>query len=147
MPDPSSNSALNDLLILVYRSLLQYTMECWPWSDSGELGEQQAIDSLAAEQQALVARIAELLDQRGVVIDMGTYPDWSELHYVSLDSLLARLIDDEQAMLAAIERLHPALAGDSEGSALAGEIMAAERRHLSKLRDLAGARAKTPVPA
>jgi len=147
MPDPSSNSALNDLLILVYRSLLQYTMECWPWSDSGELSEEQAITTLAEEQQALVSRLAELLDRRGIVFDMGTYPDWSELHYVSLDSLLARLIDDEQAMVAAIERLQPALTGDSEGSALAGEILAAERRHLSKLREISAARAKSPVPA
>lgn len=147
MPDQSSNSALNDLLILVYRSLLQYTMECWPWSDDGETGEQQAIDALAGEQKALVERLAELLDHRGVMVDLGTYPDWSELHYVSLDSLLARLIQDEEAMLAAIERLRPALQTDAEGSALADEIVAAERRHLSKLREIAGARAKSPVPA
>lgn len=147
MPDQSSNSALNDLLILVYRSLLQYTMECWPWSDVGEAGEQQAIDALADEQKALVEKLAELLDERGVVVDPGTYPDWSELHYVSLDSLLARLIQDEEAMLAAIERLRPALQIDAEGTALADEIVAAERRHLSKICEIAGARAKTPVPA
>jgi len=147
MPDQASNSALNDLLILVYRSLLQYTMECWPWSDVGEAGEQQAIDALAGEQKDLVERLARLLDHRGVAVDLGTYPDWSELHYVSLDSLLARLIDDEEAMLAAIERLRPALQNDAEGNALADELVAAERRHLSKLREIAGARAKSPVPA
>lgn len=140
MPDETINSALNDLLILSYRSLLQYAMECGAWSDEDSSGEQQAVAAMAVEQQAIVGQIAELLDRRQFSIDFGTFPDWSEMHFVSLDYLLTKLITDEEALVAAIERTQPTLKADSVASALAFELLHVERQHLTRLRELAATR-------
>jgi hypothetical protein len=140
MPDVLPNRTLNEILILVYRSLLQYTVESWPWTDADGSDERQAIDEMAREQQAGIAEIAEMLDRRQVTVDFGTYPDWSELHFVSLDFFLGRLIDDESKLIAAIERAQPELQGDAEGAAAAASLLAAEWRHLERLRSMAAAR-------
>ncbi|MSR58733.1 MAG: hypothetical protein EXS05_13950 [Planctomycetaceae bacterium] len=136
MPDPHHNAALNDLLIQVYRSLLQYTVECWPWSDPDAEAEQEVISQMAAEQREVVANIAALLDHRQQTVDFGTYPDWSELHFVSLDYLLGKLIDDEEQLNAAIERAQPGLKPDPQGSALAFDLLYGEQKHLARLREL-----------
>ncbi len=144
MPDAQTNAALNDLLILSYRSLLQYTIECWPWTDPDDSAEQQAIAEMAREQQAVVARIADLLDRRQQSIDFGTYPDWSEMHFVSLDYLLIKLIADEENLIAAIEQAQPTLKADPTASALAFDLVHVERQHLTRLRELAASR-KAPM--
>lgn len=145
MPDPQHNAALNDLLIQVYRSLLQYTVECWPWSDPDAEAEQEVITQMAARQRAVVARIAELLDGRQQTVDFGTYPDWSELHFVSLDYLLGKLIDDEQQLIAAIERAQPGLKPDPQGSALAFDLLHGEQQNLGRLKELSAQRKSVAV--
>src|SRR5690606_15143659 len=118
MTDSQTNATLNDLLILIYRSLLQYAVECWPWSDPADEAEHDVIERLASEQKSGVARLATFLDQRQHPIDFGTYPDWSALHYVSLDSMLGQLIGDEAAIIAGAERALPTLKADPEASGL-----------------------------
>ncbi|HTI50478.1 MAG TPA: hypothetical protein VL475_05985 [Planctomycetaceae bacterium] len=140
MPDAQPNRTLNEILIQAYRSLLQYTIESWPWTDADGSAEQQAIDEMASEQKAAVAEIAELLDRRQITVDFGTYPDWSELHFVSLDYFLKKLIDDESQLIAAIEREQPGLRGDAEASAVIANLLAGERRRLERLRGMAAAR-------
>lgn len=144
MPDNDTNATLNDLLARAYRSLLQYAGECWPWASADESAEQQAVVDMSAEQKAVVARMVELLEAREWPIDFGNYPDFTPLHYVSLDFLLGRLIADEQELLAAIESSHNTLAADPEAAELAAELLAATKRHLSKLQELSAAH---PVPA
>lgn len=140
MPDVQPNSILNEILIQAYRSLLQYTVESWPWTDADGTAERQAIEEMAREQQAAIAAIAELLDRRQITVDFGTYPDWSELHFVSLDFFLGRLIDDETQLIAALERAQPGLRGDDEGAAAAADLLAGERRHLERLRGMVAGR-------
>jgi len=146
MPDARHNAVLNDLLICLYRSLLQYTIECWPWTDDSELEQRQAIEELATRQRAQVGRIVELLESRQYPIDFGQYPDWSELHYVALEYLLAKLIEDEANITASVERAQAALAEDTQGRHLAAEILLSEQRHFARLKELAAAQNRqTPV--
>jgi hypothetical protein len=142
----SPNAALNDLLIQVYRSLLQYAVECWPWADADEAPARNVVEELAHEQQAQASTIADLLDHRGWPVDFGTYPDWSELHYVSLDYLLMKIVADEEQLLSAIERARPSFDGDNEARTLATQLLEAERRRLARLREIWAAR-KAVVPA
>ncbi|MFN0051885.1 MAG: hypothetical protein ACKV0T_06820 [Planctomycetales bacterium] len=143
MSDAQKNAILNDLLIQVHRSLLQYTEECWPWTDLDQAAEHRAIQELAHQQRELVGRLARLLDQRQQTVDFGTYPDWSGLHYVSLDFLLARLIDDERQLIAAIERGRSAFENDPPAATLAVELLASQRNTLKRLEELAAARKAT----
>ncbi|MGQ0633520.1 MAG: ferritin-like domain-containing protein [Planctomycetaceae bacterium] len=137
MPDARHNAALNDLLVRLYRSLLQYAVECWPWTDETQADEHRAVEELAARQRVQVGRLAELLDERQWAIDFGNYPDWSELHYVSLDYLLQKLIDEQKAVVEQVKAAQAAVAGDAEGVAFVVEILVGEERHLAKLKELA----------
>lgn len=139
-----TSDILNRLLVRIYRGLLQYSVECWPWTDADESAEKRAVERMAAAQQAEVGRIVDLLNERGVAIDFGSYPDNSELHYVSLDYLVAKLVEDEAEIVAELEASRGQFAHDPEGARLAGELLAAEKGHLSQLGDLANSH---PVPA
>lgn len=145
-PHPQSNALLNDLLVQAYRSLLQYTIECWPWTDPDAVGEQETVRQMAEAQQAAVQELASLLDHRHVPIDFGTYPDWSGLHFVSLDYLLSKLIADETNLIARIEQALAALSTDLEAKAALRGLLQTELSNLGKLRELSAAR-KAAVPA
>jgi len=140
MPDAQQNELLNDLLVDAYGSLLQYAIECWPWTDPEDEAEQQTIAEMAAAQKAVVARISALLESRGYAIELGQYPDWSSLHFVSLDYLLGKLIADEEQLIAAIEQAQPTLKSDPEASAQAFDLLHMEKKHLARLREMAATR-------
>ena len=142
MMNQSSDDILNRLVPRVYRSLLQYTVECWPWTPSAESAdgispEQKAIEQMASRQQEFVGRLVDLLSRRGVVVDFDNYPDYSELHYVALDFLLGRLIADEQRLVAELETARGAIHNDPPAATLVVELIAAEKQNLVRLRELA----------
>ena len=140
MSDSSQNERLNAVLIRLHRCLLQYVEECWPWSGQGQSGERLAVQGLAREQQHFVGGLVDLLSSRGWPIDFGNYPtDFTDLHYVGLDYLLGRIADDEQTLVAFIELARAGSMGDSSATSLLSHLLDAERRHASRLRELAGA--------
>ena len=141
MADSNTGEILNRLMARLYRGLLQYAIDCWPWtsaseSDGAELPEQKAIEQMAARQKEFVARLVDLIIERGESPDFGTYPDNSELHYVALDYLLGKLVADEQDLIAEFEAARPELAHDADSLALVGEILSAEIEHVARLREL-----------
>jgi hypothetical protein len=138
MNELSPEQRLNQVLIRLYRSLLQYTAECWPWLDAGENGERQTLQQMAADQQAQVGRIVELLLNRGANVEFDNYPtEYTDLHYVALDYLLGQLIADEEELLAEIRDVQGDLATDREAVALLRDIAGLEQEHLQTLRTLA----------
>ncbi|MGE5193422.1 MAG: hypothetical protein ACM3U2_13085 [Deltaproteobacteria bacterium] len=150
MTDRTSNEILSRLVPRIYRSLLQYTVECWPWTPSaespdGKSPEQKAVEQLAARQQQFVGRLVDLLSRRAEAVDFDNYPDFSELHYVALDYLLGKLIADEQRLVSEVEAARGAIRNDPEAAGLISELIAAERENLTRLRDLA-AKAAAAVP-
>jgi len=151
MAGQNNTDVLNRLVERVYRCLLQYTVECWPWTPSAESAdgkspEQKAIEQMAARQQEFVGRLVELLSQRGQVADFGNYPDNSELHYVSLDYLVGKLIADEERLVTALESARDAVRNDPPAATLIVELLAAEKGNVTKLRELT-ATPSTKVPA
>ena len=147
MADQTVNDVLNHIVGCVYRSLLQYSIECSTWTTLSESAgavtpEQQAVEQMAARQQEFVGRLADLLAERGAAVDYDTYPDNSEMHYGSRDFLVGKIIEDEQYVVAQLEAAVKALAHDAEASALVSELLTAERGNLAKLRQLA---AKAPA--
>lgn len=136
-----ANDRLNDLLIDIGRSLLQYTSECWPWAAVGEENTQATLNRMAAEQRDVVGALAHLLDQRGYAIDFGSYPtDYTSLHYVAVDFLLRQLIANQQQVLKECESLANGTAADDDAKSLLDDIVLSERKHLSDLQQLATSR-------
>lgn len=134
----NANERLNDLLIDVGRSLLQYTSECWPWVAGNEQPLQTALERMAAEQRDVVTALADLLAERGHAIDFGTYPtEYTSLHYVAADFLLTQLVGNQQDVLAECESVARATPSDDEARSLLDDIVVSERKHLDELRVLA----------
>jgi hypothetical protein len=151
MTDQSHNEILNRLVPRLYRSLLQYTVECWPWTPSAEIPdgkspEQEAIEEMTARRQEFVSRLVDLLMQRGMAVDFDNYPDYSELHYVALDYLLGKLIADEEALLAELETARGTIRDDPPAATLLVELIVAEKENIRRLGELAG-KSVAAVPA
>jgi hypothetical protein len=147
MADQNHSDLLNRLLVRIYRGVMQYAVECWPWSAAADANgveppEQRAIEKMAARQQQFIGRLVGLLSKRRAAVDFGVYPDNSELHYVSLDYMIGKLIADEERLVAELESAQKGLQGDPEAAKLVAELLAAEKQHLAQLRDLA---AKAPA--
>ena len=136
-----SSEQLNDLLINVGRSLLQYTSESWPWTAVGEEVTHETLDRLAAEQRDVVAALTNLLTDRGEVIDFGSYPtDYTSLHYVDVDYLLSQLVLNQQAIVDQCDSItRQSNDGDTDHSLLS-DITLSERKHLEELESLQASR-------
>lgn len=130
------NELLNQVLVVMGRSLLQYSSDAWPWTGSGSTAPRAAVEALTAEQNSRVQRLAELLDGRGWTIDFGVFPDFTGLHYLSLAFVLPHLVESERAVVREIESALPRCAGDPAGSALLNEILPGERATLARLEEL-----------
>jgi len=139
------NEVLNRVLVVMGRSLLQYSADAWPWTGSGSTVPRATVESLTAEQSGRVRKLAELLDRRGWTIDFGVFPDFTGLHFLSLDFVLPRLVENQRAVVKEIEMAIPKCTGDPDGAALLLEILAGERSVLAKLEELS--RSKPTAPA
>jgi hypothetical protein len=132
------NDVLNGVLILLRRSLLQYAGEAWPWTGSGSDEPRSEIDQLIAAQSERVRKLAELLDGRRWTIDFGAFPDFTELHYLSLSFVLPHVVENERTIVRELELALPGCAGDSEATALVAETLVGESQALNRLQQLAG---------
>lgn len=137
MANHQINAQLNRLLIDVARSLLQYVGESWPRATSDQ---QRTLGRIVERQQQHIAALAELLEHRRWVIDVGRYPTeftTLNLHYVSLDFLLSRLVESERQLIARIEATLRDCRDDPEAAELVEQLLAEERENLQTLETLA----------
>lgn len=137
------DAALNDLLVTLGRSLLQYVGESWPWTGpgAGDLGA--PLVPLVERQKAHVRRLAELLDARRWPVDAGIYPaEYTDLHYLSLDYLLGLLVQSETAVLRQIEETLRRCEADEEARSLLQDAAADQRDIIERLKQLSA----TPRP-
>lgn len=141
------NPELNQLLIDLGRSLLQYVGECWPWTgtDGDDDGDQErtVIHQLVARQHVAVAQLADLLANRHWPIDFGTYPtEYTDLHYMALDFLLGQLIANERSLISELEAgIETTRYDDPQAAELLRDIISQERDNLAELQKLAAPRA------
>jgi len=83
---------LNNTLIQMACSFLQYGAESWPWVnvDSGFIEAQVRV--LAARQRQDVGEIVTLLTEREHYIDFGSFPtEYTDQQFLSLQVLISRL--------------------------------------------------------
>lgn len=130
------DAKLNDLLVDLGRSLLQYADESWPWSPGA--AQEREVRELAAQQREHVLSLAELLDARNWTVDFGGYPtDYTDLHFLSLGFFLPRLAEAQSAVVAELDEAVHRCADDAEAVELLRQILAGERAIAQKLTALA----------
>jgi len=139
------NELLNQVLIVMGRSLLQYSAQAWPWTGDGPAGPQSTVNGLIAEQSGRIGQLADLLDSRRWTVDFGVFPDYTDLHYLSLEYVLPHLVQNQRSVIREIEAVIPQCASDAEGLALLAEILQGERAALAKLEELSRPHPATPA--
>jgi hypothetical protein len=131
----ASNAILNDLLVELHRSLVQYAAESWLWSteQAGEL--RAAVLSLAERQRQDTSRLVYFLMGRGHIIDFGMYPfEYTSLHYVALEYLYQQLLENQRALTEMAESCDLQLqANDPHAAGLVRDIARSEREGLERL--------------
>ena len=119
MDSNDTNTLINGLLVEVHRSLLQYTAEAAPWSSDADEELLAQVMEFAAKQESSIEAIVNFLQSRKVLIDFGVYPqEYTSLHFVSLEYLLARLKESEQTLLSELKNALGDLVGDEEATSL-----------------------------
>lgn len=131
---------LNDVLIALHRSLLQYMADASPWSDEQSASSIAPLAEEAASQAETVEGLTELLRERGFPVAFGTYADFSNLNYLSLDYLLTRVVRNQATVVAACDSAAALLEDHPEDAELIREIATSERDRLVHLKSLVSAR-------
>jgi len=138
MTNTISHNRLNQLLIDLCRSLLQYATEVSPWSANADgLSAGENVERLARHQRQSVERLAEYLDAHGHQIDFGVFPDeYTSLHFVGLDYLLRQMVVNQEAITQECRDLVMASTADARLHAMLSAIRDREERTLGELQNL-----------
>ena len=137
MDNSGTSSLINELLIQMHRSLLQYSAESWPWASSADGSVQQQVMELAGQQEQAVKKMVDVLASRQYRIDFGVYPHaYTSLHFVSLEYFLGRLKESENALLSDLNAVSSQFTGDPEGAELAQSVIATQQQVVEGLKNL-----------
>ena len=137
MMSPDSNTVLNRMLVIIYRSLPMYLADAVPWMHPGDEKAKHVLNHIVADYRLYAGRITELLLSRRQRFSFGEYPmAFTDTHDLSLDYLISELIDYQKQDVAAIEKCVAELKTDPAGRALAEELLGNSRGHLESLEEL-----------
>lgn len=140
------NAKLNDLVVDLGRSLLQYVWEGNAWTTDPELA--QKLQQWAEIQQRDVGRLVEFLWNRGWVVDLGTYPtDFTDLQFLSLKYLLPKLSVAQDRLVTELDEAVHTCVDDPEAVAVLREILESERRIATQMHSVASVTAPTAAVA
>lgn len=129
------NAKLNELLVDLARSLLQYAVESGLWSTTAAQGS-QLID-LARRQQESVRALAELLIARGWTVDFGAYPtDYTDLHFLSTGYFLPHLLESQAALVAELDEAAHTCVDDPAAVELVNRLLTEERSITAAIKQL-----------
>jgi rubrerythrin len=129
---------LQDILRRESRSLLEYTVEAFPWTPAQEHSAAEQLAKLTAEECQALNGLAALLARRRVPLPyIGPFPEpFTALNFSSLDHLLPRLVEEEHKNIAVLERELARLI-DPEAAAAVRKLLELKQRHLKTLESLA----------
>ena len=137
MREKNTSHLLMQLLVHQYRSLPMFLTEAAPWTHRGDENATRVLLDVVEGQRDLSNRIAAELEQRGCSIDLGEYEmEFLDLHFLSLEFLLQRLVENQESEVESIGRIVEQLDGDSIACNLAKEAMGAAKGYLESLMEL-----------
>lgn len=94
------NHRLNDLVVEIGRSFLQYVGENSPWTLTKDAERRQVLTGLVKQQSQSVARLVELLDSDGHTIEFGSYPtEYTDKQFLSLDYLQRDMLENQKGVV------------------------------------------------
>ena len=134
-----TESVLNNVLIDMACSFMQYVSESSPWVSVTEqrVGEQFLV--IAARQRQDVADIAKLLTEREQRVDLGSFPtEYTDLQFLALDRMFEMLRSSHDLVLASIASGMKAVqeAGDEEAVQLLAAVQVRQKEAANALKEL-----------
>ncbi len=129
------NTKLNQLVVDLGRSLLQFVGEVSPWTPNSAVTARDALARLVQGQRQDVVRLTELLVDRGCPVEFGAYPSvFTDLHFLALKSLLPRIISSQDTLVSELDEAAHTCVDDPEAATALGEVLAAQRAGTEELR-------------
>lgn len=133
----SSVDQLNRLLALHGRSLPIYLTSAVPWVGRARGEAAEVLRAIAADQQQTVDRLGELIVEEGGRLNLGGFPmEFTSYHDLSIDFLVTKLIERQQADVRQIEAVVAETESGSTIRAIAEEALGAAKGHLQSLQEL-----------
>ncbi|MBW3540563.1 MAG: hypothetical protein KY476_09845 [Planctomycetes bacterium] len=138
MSPTEHNADLNELVVGLGRSLLQYADQSWPWASEPEADVRHKVDEFAHRQRRHIENLCELLSEREWAVEFGAFPDrYTDLHYMALEYLLSELAADAERSAVLAESVRDRCVDDPPARALAERVAADEREQARELSELA----------
>lgn len=145
MMSHDSKTALNRLLVIIYRSLPMYLADAVPWMHPGDEKAKHVLNHIVMDYRLYSGRIVDSLLARRERFTFGEYPMvFTDTHDLSLDYLMSELVDYQSQDVVAIEKCVADLKTDANGRALAEEVLGNARGHLESLKELLKPAAAVP---
>lgn len=141
---------LNNVLIQMARSFLQYVAESWPWVSTETASVESQVRVLAARQRQDVSELAAFLAGREHFIDFGSFPtEYTDQQFLSLQALIGRMKASHQLVCSRIANTVTSLrtVGDAEACQLLGIVELHERDILKALGEIEQELLKTATVA
>jgi hypothetical protein len=144
--DAALGARLQQLIRSESRSLLQYVSESFPWTTAHDQAVREALQRFACEETEAIARLTRQLTKHHVTQPFqGSYPmSFTTVNFCSLSYLLPRLIDDQKARIADVERVFHMLEG-GEIKDLLAQLLVLKKQHLSQLGGFAATMQSPPL--
>jgi hypothetical protein len=131
------NAKLNQLVVDLGKSLLQFVNEVSPWSPAGATTARETVSRLVNTQKECVDRLSELLVARRCRVEFGVYPaEFTDLHFLSLKALLPRIIASQDVLVAELDEAAHTCVDDPEAALILSDILAAQKSGTDELRTL-----------
>lgn len=130
---------LNNILIQMARSFLQYVAESSPWVRLESSSLEGQVYALAARQRQDVGEIVNLLTAREHYIDFGSFPtEYTDQQFLALNVLMGSLKHSQSLICTRIAAGVVSLkaAGDTEGAELLATVESHERDILKAFNEI-----------
>jgi hypothetical protein len=139
MTNPPTESIINEALIGLARSFLQYVAESWPWVDVSQHTIEKQLQVLATRQREDVSELVQLFIDRELPIDFGVFPtEYTDLQFISLATLLDWLQNGQSQiadrLAAAAQSLRES--SDEQATALIEAIAVRQQDIAASLKEL-----------
>lgn len=136
---------LHRLFGRLYRSLLQYVGEAWPWSPAQKETEEHAfLKELLEDQMSDIRELADFLVAHRIALFPDPYPvEFTDLQYLSLEHLVREVLVDQQELLGELDAGAKALETFPEAAELVKSVADSERKLVERLKSFV----KTPAAA
>jgi bacterioferritin (cytochrome b1) len=137
MMTPDAIRRLNRLLAIHCRSFVQYLRWSRPYVPEGRQETLETLEAIAQDQDALADRISRMIVDAGALPHTGEFPmEFTDLHDLSLDFLIAAAVRYQEFDLATIQEIVDGLTPAPAARALAEEALGMSKGHLDSLREL-----------